>query len=86
MSFLQRITVVVGKPFTVRHLVNALRADNSSPVGDRVFTKIILIVVQCWVSYSKKNIITNYIFSSVIGLLSKNYLINDTRIDVKLYF
>uniref|UniRef100_A0A671PZR1 Tafazzin family protein n=1 Tax=Sinocyclocheilus anshuiensis TaxID=1608454 RepID=A0A671PZR1_9TELE len=32
----QRVTVVVGKPFTVRHLVNALRADNTSPVGGRM--------------------------------------------------
>ncbi len=64
LSFLQRITVVVGKPFTVRHLVNALRADNTSPVGGKVYKDdmikiiIILIVVQCWVSYSKK--VINY--------------------------
>uniref|UniRef100_A0A8C1CFV2 Tafazzin family protein n=2 Tax=Cyprinus carpio TaxID=7962 RepID=A0A8C1CFV2_CYPCA len=31
----QRITVVVGNPFTVRHLVNALRADNTSPMEMR---------------------------------------------------
>uniref|UniRef100_A0A672M1C4 Tafazzin family protein n=1 Tax=Sinocyclocheilus grahami TaxID=75366 RepID=A0A672M1C4_SINGR len=31
----QRVTVVVGKPFTVRHLVNALRADNTSPMEMR---------------------------------------------------
>uniref|UniRef100_A0A671RLZ4 Tafazzin family protein n=1 Tax=Sinocyclocheilus anshuiensis TaxID=1608454 RepID=A0A671RLZ4_9TELE len=31
----QRVTVVVGKPFTVRHLVNALRADNTGPMEMR---------------------------------------------------
>ncbi|XDV45364.1 hypothetical protein PO909_013477 [Leuciscus waleckii] len=31
----QRITVLVGKPFTVRHLVDALRAENTSPMEMR---------------------------------------------------
>uniref|UniRef100_A0A8C2PYE3 Tafazzin family protein n=1 Tax=Cyprinus carpio TaxID=7962 RepID=A0A8C2PYE3_CYPCA len=39
----QRITVVVGNPFTVRHLVNALRADNTSPV--ECLKKIIIIIL-----------------------------------------
>ncbi|XP_073794123.1 tafazzin isoform X5 [Danio rerio] len=31
----RRITVLVGKPFTVRHLVNALRAENTNPTEMR---------------------------------------------------
>ncbi|XP_051517206.1 tafazzin [Myxocyprinus asiaticus] len=31
----QRVTVLVGKPFTVKHLVNALRAENTSPMEMR---------------------------------------------------
>lgn len=34
--FVQRITVLVGKPFTVRHLVNTMRAENTSSVGGHV--------------------------------------------------
>lgn len=31
----QKVTVLVGKPFTVKHLVNGLKAENSSPMEMR---------------------------------------------------
>uniref|UniRef100_A0A4W4F7S8 Tafazzin family protein n=1 Tax=Electrophorus electricus TaxID=8005 RepID=A0A4W4F7S8_ELEEL len=34
-SFSQRVTILVGKPFTVKHLVNSLRAENKSPMEMR---------------------------------------------------